>query len=103
MLVLSRKNQERLFLGHNQEIVITVVEIRDGKITREQILDRMHHNPARIFNVPTDETTKVHVSMEEYEITVADEANRARRKSWLMVGARFGSGSVGQMISTAIL
>ena len=40
-----------------------------GKITRQQLLDRLHHNPAKIFNIPTDETTQVDISMEEYEIS----------------------------------
>lgn len=41
---------------------------RDGKITREQIIDKCHTRPAELLNILTDETTKVEVSMEEYEI-----------------------------------
>jgi carbamoyl-phosphate synthase/aspartate carbamoyltransferase/dihydroorotase len=42
---------------------------RDGLITREQIIEKLHTNPARIFNIETDETTKVLVSMEEYKLS----------------------------------
>ncbi len=41
---------------------------RDGRLNREQIIDRLHHNPKRIFNVPTDPGTKIKVDMGEYEI-----------------------------------
>jgi dihydroorotase-like cyclic amidohydrolase len=50
---------------------------RDGRITRRQLLDRLHHNPARIFNVPTDDTTKVTVIMDEYVIKNEDLKTKA--------------------------
>lgn len=42
---------------------------RDGKLTRQQLIEKLHLNPARIFNVPIDPASTVTVSMEEYQIT----------------------------------
>jgi dihydroorotase len=41
---------------------------RDGKITRRQLIDRLHTNPATIFHIATDESTKVFVDMTEFEL-----------------------------------
>lgn len=40
----------------------------EGRITRDQLLDRLHINPARIFGIATDDTTHIEVDMDEYEI-----------------------------------
>jgi carbamoyl-phosphate synthase/aspartate carbamoyltransferase/dihydroorotase len=40
----------------------------EGRLTRAQLLDRLHDNPARIFGVASDETTHIEVDMSEYEI-----------------------------------
>lgn len=42
---------------------------QQGKLTHEQLVERLHTNPARIFNIKTDDTTKVLVDMSEYEIS----------------------------------
>lgn len=39
-----------------------------GKLTRQQLLDRLHFNPAKIFSINTDDSTKVEVDMSEYTI-----------------------------------
>jgi dihydroorotase len=44
----------------------------EGRLSRAQLLDRLHHNPARIFNVPTDNNTHIEVAMAEYEIKNED-------------------------------
>ncbi len=44
----------------------------EGKITLEQIIDKCHTAPARIFDLPTDETTTVEVTMEPYVIRNQD-------------------------------
>ena len=44
----------------------------EGRISREQLLERLHANAARIFNVPVEDTTHIEVSMEEYEIRNED-------------------------------
>ncbi len=42
---------------------------KQGRITRQQIIDKCHTNPARIFNIPTNRETYVEVSMEDYTIS----------------------------------
>lgn len=41
----------------------------EGKITREQIIDKCHTRPAKILGIKNDDSTKVEVSMEEFEIS----------------------------------
>jgi dihydroorotase len=41
----------------------------EGRLTRAQLIDRLHTNAARIFHVSTDDTTHVEVDMTDYEIT----------------------------------
>jgi carbamoyl-phosphate synthase/aspartate carbamoyltransferase/dihydroorotase len=40
----------------------------EGKITRAQLIERLHTNSSRIFNISPDETTHIEVDMSEYEI-----------------------------------
>ena len=42
---------------------------RDGKITREQIIDKCYHQAVKIFGLKTDDSTTVELAMEEYEIS----------------------------------
>lgn len=44
----------------------------EGRITRDQLLEWLHTNPARIFGIKTDDDTRIKVSMEEYEIRNED-------------------------------
>jgi dihydroorotase-like cyclic amidohydrolase len=41
---------------------------RDGKIIREQIIDKCVTKPSKLLSLQTDDATTVEVSMEEYEI-----------------------------------
>lgn len=41
----------------------------EGKISLEQIIDKCHTTPAKLFNLPTDENTYIEVTMEPYTIT----------------------------------
>jgi dihydroorotase-like cyclic amidohydrolase len=41
---------------------------KQGRITREQIIDKCFTKPAEIFNIPTDNDTYIDVSLEEYFI-----------------------------------
>ena len=41
---------------------------KQGKITREQIIDKCFTAPARIFNIPTDDNTYIEVDLDEYVI-----------------------------------
>jgi dihydroorotase len=40
----------------------------EGRLTRAQLIERLHTNPARIFGIIPDKTTHVEVDMNEYEI-----------------------------------
>lgn len=52
---------------------------KQGKITREQIIDKCYTKPAAIFGIPTDDTTYIEVSMEEYMI---DNAQLHTKCGW---------------------
>ena len=41
----------------------------EGKLTHEKLISLLHARPAEIFHVLADETTKVEVNMDEYEIS----------------------------------
>lgn len=49
----------------------------EGKLTRAQLVERLHGNPARIFGVTSDETTHIEVDMDEYEIKNEDLLTKA--------------------------
>jgi len=49
----------------------------EGRLTRQQLIDRLHTNPARIFNIETDDSTSVEVDMREYEIKNEDLLTKA--------------------------
>ncbi|MDQ5972112.1 MAG: Amidohydro-rel protein [Patescibacteria group bacterium] len=40
----------------------------EGKLTQKQLLEKLHSNPAKIFGLVTDDTTKVEVDMSERTI-----------------------------------
>lgn len=42
---------------------------REGKITREQIIDKLLTTPSKLFNIPGDEDTYVELEDTEFEIT----------------------------------
>ena len=45
---------------------------KEGKITKDDIVQLCHTNPAKIFNIQTDDSTYVEVSEGEYEIRNED-------------------------------
>lgn len=49
----------------------------EGRLTRGQLIERLHTNAARIFGITTDETTHVEVDMGEYEIKNEDLLTKA--------------------------
>ncbi len=49
----------------------------EGKLTHEQLVDRLHVNPSRIFDIATDDTTHIEVNMDEYEIKNEDLLTKA--------------------------
>jgi dihydroorotase-like cyclic amidohydrolase len=64
---------------------------QEDKITRQQLLDRLHYAPVKIFNLQTDETTQVDVSLEEYEIKNEDLKTKA---GWSPFAGRRAVGKV---------
>ncbi|MCA9332385.1 amidohydrolase family protein [Candidatus Saccharibacteria bacterium] len=40
-----------------------------GKLSRQQLIDRLHTNPAKIFDVSVDKSTTIEVDMDEFEIS----------------------------------
>lgn len=44
----------------------------EGKLSRAQLLERLHGNAARIFGISSDDTTSVEVAMGEYVIKNED-------------------------------
>lgn len=51
----------------------------EGRITMEQIIEKCHTNPAKIFNIPTDEDTYVEVEMTP---TVIKNENLKTKCGW---------------------
>lgn len=51
-------------------LMLTAVE--QGKLSIDLLLEKTHRAPSKIFNIKTDERTKIEVSMEEYEIKNED-------------------------------
>jgi dihydroorotase len=45
---------------------------RHHRLTRQQLIERLHTNPARIFDIPTDDATKVYVDPVEFEVNNDD-------------------------------
>ncbi len=41
---------------------------REGRVTRELIIEKLYKNPAKILDIKADEDTKIEVDMDEYEI-----------------------------------
>ncbi|MEX2014716.1 MAG: amidohydrolase family protein [Candidatus Saccharimonadales bacterium] len=45
---------------------------QEGKISRKQLLDRLHHNPAKLLGIEPDENTKIEIDVSEYKIRNGD-------------------------------
>lgn len=58
--------------GLETTLPLLLTAMKQGKITLEQIIDKCHVAPARIFGIPTDDTTKIEVVMEDYVIKDED-------------------------------
>jgi dihydroorotase len=67
----------------------------EGRLTRVQLIDRLHANPARIFGVTPDETTHIEVNMDEYEINNEDLQTKA---GWTPFAGRRVVGKVERVI-----
>jgi dihydroorotase-like cyclic amidohydrolase len=55
--------------GLETTLPLLLTAMKQGKITLDQIIEKCHTAPARIFNLPTDESTSVEVDMSPYIIS----------------------------------
>lgn len=58
--------------GLETTLPLLLTAMKQGRITLEQIIDKCHTAPARIFNLPTDPTTSVEVALVEHELKDED-------------------------------
>lgn len=58
--------------GLETTLPLLLTAMKQGRITLEQIIEKCHTNPARIFNLPTDDSTFIEVIPVEYEIKEED-------------------------------
>jgi carbamoyl-phosphate synthase/aspartate carbamoyltransferase/dihydroorotase len=56
-------------------LMLTAAE--EGRLTHKQVIEKLHTNPAAIFNVAVDDTTSVEVDMTEYIIKNEDLLTKA--------------------------
>jgi len=49
----------------------------EGRLTRQDLLDKLHHRSAEIFDIKTDESTSIEVEMSEYKIKNSDLLTKA--------------------------
>jgi dihydroorotase len=67
----------------------------EGRLTRTQLIDRLHANVARIFGIESDETTHIEVDMDEYEIK---NENLLTKCGWTPFAGRRVVGKVKQVV-----
>lgn len=58
--------------GLETTLPLMLTAVAEGKLTQAQLIEKLHTNPVRIFNVAVDDNTKVEVDMSEYEIKNED-------------------------------
>ncbi len=67
----------------------------EGKLTRAQLVDRLHTNAAKLFNIATDETTHVEVDMAEYRLS---DAGLQTKAGWTPFAGRPVIGKVSRVV-----
>lgn len=55
--------------GLETTLALMLTAEAEGKLNRQQLLDRLHNNSARIFDIETDDSTSIEVDMNEYLIS----------------------------------
>lgn len=55
--------------GLDTTLPLLLTKVEEGKLTTDEIIQLCHTNPAKIFNIPTSNATKIEVDMEEYVLT----------------------------------
>jgi carbamoyl-phosphate synthase/aspartate carbamoyltransferase/dihydroorotase len=77
--------------GLETSLPLMLTAEQEGKLSRAQLINLMHTNPARLFKVPTDPTTKVEVEMGEYVIRNEELKTKA---GWSPFAGRRVAGNV---------
>ncbi len=54
--------------GLETTLPLLLMAEKEGRITREQIIEKCHTNPAKIFSLETSDNTYIEVKMEEYQV-----------------------------------
>jgi carbamoyl-phosphate synthase/aspartate carbamoyltransferase/dihydroorotase len=65
--LLSEKDGEKPppgFPGLETALPILLRAVHEGRLTMEDLLKRMHDNPRRIFNLPEQESTLIHIDID---------------------------------------
>ncbi len=61
------------FPGLETALALLLGAVRDGRLTHEELITRMHTNPKRIFALPEQDETSIEVDLnEEWEVCGAD-------------------------------
>ncbi|HMH30870.1 MAG TPA: amidohydrolase family protein [Methylomirabilota bacterium] len=55
--------------GLETTLALMLTAEAEGKLSRERLLDLLHHAPAKIFNIAKDDSTSVELDMSEYNIS----------------------------------
>jgi dihydroorotase-like cyclic amidohydrolase len=58
--------------GLETTLSLMLTAVAEGKLTHQQMIDKLHTNPARIFGVKVDDSTTIEVDMAEREIRNED-------------------------------
>lgn len=58
--------------GLETSLPLLLTAVAEGKLTQVQLIERLHDNAAKLFNIATDPTTSVEVDMAEYVIKNED-------------------------------
>jgi len=63
--------------GLETTLPLMLTAVSEGRISHQQMIDKLHTNPARIFDISTDLNTRVTVDMSQYEIKNEDLKTKA--------------------------
>jgi len=58
--------------GLETTLPLMLTAVAEGKLTQLKLIEKLHGNAARIFNITVDDTTKVEVDMSEYIVKNED-------------------------------
>lgn len=82
--------------GLETTLPLLLTAVTDGKLTIEDIKRLLHTNPAKIFNIPTDETT--YVEVDETEIYTLDPKTLFTKCGWSPFAERKVKGKVKKVV-----